>query len=625
MFKKVLISNRGEVAVRINATLQKLGIDSIGVFTNSDRTSTHIRDISQTVLLEDSELTGYLDIAQLISVAKKNGVDAIHPGYGFLAENADFSQACAESGIKFIGPSSEVISAMGDKISARIRAEAAGVPIVPGIGKPGMSDQDLLDACQNMAFPLLVKPSAGGGGKGLHIVENFDQLQAVLPIARREAFASFSDDTLFVEKYIKSAKHIEFQILRDSQGTSLHLGERECSLQRRHQKVIEEAPSAVLTSAMRHLMGKTSLLLADAINYENIGTVEFLVDTQNPEIFYFMEMNTRLQVEHRVTEMITGVDLVECQIRIAAGESLKSMIPKVNFSGHAIEARIYSEDAYNGFLPSGGQIGIFAESKREHTVNDFAIDSGTFVSSTFDPMLGKISCWAESRADALSLLQASLSETVILGVTTNTDFLQELLGIPEVVESTYDTSYLEKLNLVRSYPASITFEAYAYALMNSKWKDSNQRSAWAFDNWRLTGSPQLKITGYLDGKRFDVVPTKLPSNILSQLNFYVSDQSCWIHHPIFGTWLFTTTSSRIRRAEASIAGEVVSPMPGIVISAYVSVGDEVVLGDSLIVIEAMKMEYVIKSKISGTIQSVNVEVGINIKAGQVLLEISENA
>jgi acetyl-CoA/propionyl-CoA carboxylase biotin carboxyl carrier protein len=624
MFKKVLIANRGEVAVRINSTLQKLGIDSIGVFTNSDRTSTHIKNISQTVLLEDSELTGYLDIAQLISVAKKNGVDAIHPGYGFLAENSDFSQACAESGIKFIGPSSEVISAMGDKISARIRAEAAGVPIVPGVGTPGMSDQDLLDACQNMTFPLLVKPSAGGGGKGLHIVENIDQLQAVLPIARREAFASFSDDTLFVEKYIKSAKHIEFQILRDSQGISMHLGERECSLQRRHQKVIEEAPSAVLTSTMRDLMGKTSLLLADAINYENIGTVEFLVDAQNPEIFYFMEMNTRLQVEHRVTEMITGIDLVECQIRIASGESLKSIIPKVNFFGHAIEARIYSEDAYSGFLPSGGQIGVFAASERIHTINDFAIDSGTFVSSTFDPMLGKISCWAESRTDALSLLQASLSETAILGVTTNIDFLQELLGIPEIVESTYDTSYLEKLDLVRSDPSSNVFEAYAHALMNSKWEDSDQKMAWAFDNWRLTGSPQLRITGYLNGKRFDVLPSKLPFIIQSQLKFYIADQNCWIHHPIFGTWLFSTTSSKIRSAEASVAGEVVSPMPGIVISAYVSVGDKVVQGDSLIVIEAMKMEHVIKSKVSGTVQSMSVDVGINIKAGQVLLEISEN-
>ena len=625
MIKKVLIANRGEVAIRINTTLQKLGIESIGIYTNADRTSPHLRHIKDNVLLNDSEQTGYLDIAQIIAVAKKHAVDAIHPGYGFLSENSEFSRACHEANIKFIGPSAEVISSMGDKISARLRAEEAKVPIVPGVGNPGMSNEELINACQGMKYPLLVKPSAGGGGKGLHIVQNLEELKEALPVARREAFASFSDDTLFIEKYIKSAKHIEFQILRDTHGASIHLGERECSLQRRHQKVIEEAPSEILTPSMREKMGVAALLLVDAINYENIGTIEFLVDADNPEIFYFMEMNTRLQVEHRVTELVTGIDLVECQLRIAAGEHLKSIVPAVSFNGHAVEARVYSEDPYEGFLPSGGLIGNFAAPSTEDTVNDFAIESGTFVPPTFDPMLGKISCWAPTRLEAISLLRKALSNTVLLGVTTNIDFLVDLLEEPNVINGLYDTSYIEKLNLARPQATEIVFDSFALAVTSANLESNTDGCAWTTDNWRLSGSPTAEIAAYLFGERTNVSVKNLPSEFTNQLSTYLVDQDCWIHHPSFGTWKFRTISNHRSRPEGKNADEITSPMPGTVISTNVSVGDRVSTGDSLIIIEAMKMEHVIKAKQDGVIQAVNVSVGLNIKAGEVLLEMSDGA
>lgn len=615
MFSKVLIANRGEVALRINATLERLGIDAVGVYTHQDRTSLHTQRIAENYLLEDLQQSGYLDIGQIVAAALASGSQAIHPGYGFLAENADFARACQDAGLVFIGPPARAMTAMGEKISAREYALKAGVPVVPGIGKSEMSNEELLDACADLQYPLLVKPAAGGGGKGLHVAHDLNELREVLPIARREALTSFGDDTLLVEKYLLRARHIEFQVVADIHGNSTHLGERECSLQRRHQKVIEEAPAPRLSQINREIMGAAAVSLTSAIGYQNLGTIEFLVDADSPETFYFMEMNTRLQVEHRVTEMITGLDLVECQLRLAAGDLLKDVIPSTQFHGHAIEARIYSEDAFNGFLPTGGVIGKFSASTAPHSVTDSAIQSGAIVSSSFDPMLAKISCWGEDRHSALERLRAVLSDTVLLGVTTNIDFLIALLDRTDVQESNYDTKYLEAQQIERPLPSAAVLSAYAGITTRS-----SKIGPWRADGWRLNGMPVSTIAGYVDGVRYDV-PTERDSSLV--VDSYQDDTDYWLHHRSFGTWLVKESGNR-RAAKDQLSDEIVSPMPGVVIAVNVSVGDQVEIGDALVVIEAMKMEHVVRARRPGQVALCNVAFGANVRVGQLLLEVVEN-
>ena len=615
VISKILIANRGEVALRVNATLERLGIDAVGVHTHNDRGSLHVQKISENYLLKDGEQTGYLSIQQIIDAARKSGAQAIHPGYGFLAENAEFAQACVEAGLIFIGPPAHAMTAMGGKISAREYAIRAGVPVVPGVGEDQMTNEDLLDACAGMTFPLLVKPAAGGGGKGLHVARDLRELREVLPAARRESLAAFGDDTLLVEKYLLRARHIEFQVVADNFGAGTHLGERECSLQRRHQKVIEEAPAPQLSEANREIMGNAALALTSAINYQNLGTIEFIVDADSPDTYYFMEMNTRLQVEHRVTEMITGLDLVECQIRLAAGEKLGDVIPVRQFHGHAIEARIYSEDAFNGFLPTGGVIGKFAAPEVSHTVTDSAIHDGTLVTSSFDPMLGKIASWGEDRAVALKRLREALSETVLLGVITNTDFLIALLDLPEVQDSSFDTKFLEAHEFKREEPSASLLSAYASIATST-----SPAGSWRTDGWRLNGMPPATIAAYIDGKRYDC-PTEVDSAFTG--DFWHDDNDFWIHHPSFGTWLIKETGDRSVSAD-QLSNEIVSPMPGVVIAVNVAIGDQVAVGDPLVVIEAMKMEHVVRARRPGQVLQCNVVFGSSVRVGQLLLEVVEN-
>jgi acetyl-CoA/propionyl-CoA carboxylase biotin carboxyl carrier protein len=615
MFTRVLIANRGEVAIRINATLERLGVEAVGVYTPSDRGSLHVRRIAESLLLNDAAQTGYLDAAQIIAAAKACGADAIHPGYGFLAENAAFAASCESAGLIFVGPPAEAIAAMGEKISAREYATRAGVPVVPGISSPNMTDADLLEACRDLEFPLLVKPAAGGGGKGLHIAHNLNELRDALPIAHREAKSAFADDTLFVEKYLLRARHIEFQVAADNFGNSVHLGERECSLQRRHQKVVEEAPSVLLSEKQRKIMGDAALKLTSVINYRNIGTIEFLVDADSPEIFYFMEMNTRLQVEHRVTEMITGLDLVECQLRLAAGEALQEVIPIVRLSGHAIEARIYAEDAFKGFLPTGGTIGRFTQVDAPHTITDSAITDGAFVSSSFDPMLAKIACWGKGREESLDLLREALTRTELLGVTTNIDFLIRLLDSTAIRNSQYDTKFLEKLQIEPSAPSPQVLSAYASTAARG-----TKLGSWRTDGWRLAGMPRATIAGYIDGARYDV---ELPANSDLTVSSYRDDGDYWIHHPSFGTWLIKAANDRHSTTDR-LSDEIISPMPGVVIAVEVAIGDKVSVGDPLVVIEAMKMEHIVRARYGGHISKCHVAFGTNVRAGQLLLEVTEN-
>jgi acetyl-CoA/propionyl-CoA carboxylase biotin carboxyl carrier protein len=615
VFTKVLIANRGEVALRINATLEKLGIDAVGVYTHQDRNSLHVQRISENYLLEDLKQSGYLDSQQIITAALTSGSQAIHPGYGFLAENADFAKACQDAGLIFIGPPAHAMAAMGEKISARDYAIRAGVPVVPGIGDPHMSNAELLYACRDLAFPLLVKPAAGGGGKGLHVAHDFHELGEVLPIARREAKNAFGDETLLVEKYLLHARHIEFQVVADEYGNSMYLGERECSLQRRHQKVVEEAPAPRLSQINREIMGAAALALTTAIDYQNLGTIEFLVDADSPETFYFMEMNTRLQVEHRVTEMVTGLDLVECQLRLAAGERLKNVIPTSECTGHAIEARIYAEDAFNGFLPTGGIIGKFTAPDTAQTVTDSAITDGAFVSSSFDPMLAKIACWGEDRLSALERLQEALSNTVLLGVTTNIDFLIALLDLTDIEESNYDTKYLEALEIERANPSPALLNAYAAIAASA-----SRGGSWRSDGWRLNGMPRATIAAYIDGVRYDV-PTGSDSNLV--VDSYRDDADYWLHHRSFGTWLIKEANDR-RISPDRQSGEIVSPMPGVVIAVHVAIGDQVAVGDPLVVIEAMKMEHVVRARRAGHVVHCNVAFGASVRVGQLLLEVVED-
>ena len=445
MFSKVLIANRGEIAVRIIRTLDRLGIASVAVYSDADAGAPHVRAAREAVRIgPPPAAASYLNIDAIIAAALATGAEAVHPGYGFLAENAAFARACAAAGLVFVGPPPGAIEAMGDKIAGKATVAAAGVPVVPGTGKPGMSDEELIISLNGPVFPLLVKPSAGGGGKGMRVVNSAGELPAALAAARREARAAFGDDTLLIERYITRPRHIEIQVLADTHGTVTHLGERECSLQRRHQKIIEEAPSPLLDAMRREAIGGAAVEAARSVGYTGAGTVEFIVPGDSPDEFYFMEMNTRLQVEHPVTELVYGLDLVEWQLRVAAGERLTVARPATP-AGHAVEARVYAEDPARGFLPTGGTVLALREPSAEGVRVDSGLAEGMTVTSAYDPMLAKVAAWGPDRATALDRLDAALAETAVLGVTTNIAFLRTLLADPDVQAGHLDTTLAERV------------------------------------------------------------------------------------------------------------------------------------------------------------------------------------
>jgi acetyl-CoA/propionyl-CoA carboxylase biotin carboxyl carrier protein len=474
MFDTVLVANRGEIAVRIIRTLRALGIRSVAVYSDADAAARHVAEADEAVRLGPAAAAdSYLNIDRVLSAAARAGAQALHPGYGFLSENAGFAQASADAGVVFIGPPPAAIAAMGDKIRAKETVAAAGVPVVPGAGRPGMSDGDLIAALNGAGYPLLIKPSAGGGGKGMRLVRAAGELPDALAAARREARASFGDDTLLVERFIDRPRHIEIQVFADAHGNAVHLGERECSLQRRHQKIIEEAPSPLLTgplgAARRAAMGAAAVAAARSVGYVNAGTVEFIVPGEHPDDFWFMEMNTRLQVEHPVTELVTGLDLVEWQLRVAAGEPLPLRQDEVRLSGHAVEARLYAEDPARGFLPTGGTVLALREPTAPllptgtaplvpvETVPSVRVDSaltvGTVVGSDYDPMLAKVIAYGPDRASALRRLDAALAGTAVLGVTTNIAFLRALLADPDVAAGRLDTGLAERIAFPAAGPA----------------------------------------------------------------------------------------------------------------------------------------------------------------------------
>ena len=442
MFKKVLIANRGEIAVRIIKACQEMGIKTVAIYSDVDKNAIHVQLADESINLGDpTPSESYLNIQKIIKIAKDTGSEAIHPGYGFLAENPDFAQSCKDVGIKFIGPSSKVISLMGDKIAAKTTMEKAGVPVIPGYHGLKQDDETLIKEGKKIGFPLLVKATAGGGGKGMRIVHSENLLEQSIEGAKRESKSAFGDDSVFLEKYLDKPRHIEFQILADDHGNVIHLFERECSIQRRHQKIIEETPSPIMTDSLREKMGKAAVAAAKAVGYTNAGTVEFMVDGNLN--YYFMEMNTRLQVEHPITEATTGIDLAKWQLRIASGEKLTLIQKDIIQRGHAIECRIYAEDPANGFLPSTGTISKVEPPKGPNIRDDSGIYSGIKITPYYDPLLSKLVVYAENRIECLNKMKWALSHYVVLGVTTNISFLSEVIKHDEFIKGNISTHFID--------------------------------------------------------------------------------------------------------------------------------------------------------------------------------------
>lgn len=441
--KKILIANRGEIAIRVMRTCRELDIESVAVYSEADRTSLHVRYAHEAYYIGKAPSSeSYLNIEKILEVAKKCNADAIHPGYGFLSENADFARRCIEENIIFIGPSPEVIVQMGDKIKAREAMTNAGIPVVPGTDGAIETEEEVLEVIKKIGLPVMIKASAGGGGKGMRLVQNKSEIISAVRAARSEAKSSFNNDAVYIEKYINSPHHIEFQILGDQHGNAIHLFERECSIQRRHQKMIEETPSPLMTNELREKMGKSAVKAAKAVNYAGAGTIEFLVD--NDLNYYFLEMNTRLQVEHPITERVTGIDLVKQQIRIAEGQKLELQQNDLSQEGHSIECRIYAEDPDNNFMPSSGKVYKISEPLGLGVRTDGYVYEGYEIPIYYDPMISKLIVWGNTRDEAIRRMRRALYEYKITGVKTSIKLLKRVMTNENFISGNYDTHFIEK-------------------------------------------------------------------------------------------------------------------------------------------------------------------------------------
>ncbi|OBI37766.1 acetyl-CoA carboxylase biotin carboxylase subunit [Mycobacterium colombiense] len=655
MFETVLVANRGEIAVRVIRTLRRLGIRSVAVYSDPDDGARHVIEADEAVRLGPAAAReSYLNIDKVVGAAVRTGSQAIHPGYGFLSENADFAAACERAGVVFLGPPARAIQVMGDKITAKNAVAAFDVPVVPGVAKPGLSDDELVAAADEVGYPVLIKPSAGGGGKGMRLVEEPGKLREALVGARREAASSFGDDTLFLERFVLRPRHIEVQVLADTHGNILHLGERECSLQRRHQKVIEEAPSPLLDEATRARIGAAACNTARSVDYVGAGTVEFIVSADRPDEFFFMEMNTRLQVEHPVTEAVTGLDLVEWQLRVAAGEKLGFAQDDIDLRGHAIEARVYAEDPARGFLPTGGRVLQVSEPSGDGVRVDSSLLPGTLVGSDYDPMLSKVIAHGGDRAEALAKLDRALSRTAILGIQTNIEFLRFLLADERVQAGDLDTALLdERLADFAPLPAPDDVLAAAGLYRQSALALRARRFAgdpWAAPTgWRVGGSPAPVRTDMRTPLRSETVSVRgLPEEATVQVGdgetlsaavqvestqmsvtldgvrrdyrWAEADRHLWIADER-GTWhLREAEENKIHRTAGAQRAEIVSPMPGSVIAVQASSGTDVSEGDVVVVVEAMKMEHSLAAPVSGQVE-VLVSVGDQVTVDQVLARL----
>ncbi|WP_424568077.1 acetyl-CoA carboxylase biotin carboxylase subunit [Streptomyces sp. CH-036] len=636
MFDTVLVANRGEIAVRVIRTLREQGVRSVAVFSDADADARHVREADTAVRIGPPPAAeSYLNVPALLEAAHRTGAQAVHPGYGFLAENAEFAQACADAGLVFIGPPAAAIALMGDKIRAKETVAAYGVPVVPGSSGSGLTDAQLEEAAREIGTPVLLKPSAGGGGKGMRLVRDAAVLGEEIAAARREARASFGDDTLLVERWIDRPRHIEIQVLADAHGNVIHLGERECSLQRRHQKIIEEAPSVLLDAETRAAMGEAAVQAARSCGYVGAGTVEFIVPGNDPSSYYFMEMNTRLQVEHPVTELITGVDLVEWQLRVASGEQLPYAQQDITLTGWAIEARVCAEDPSRGFLPSGGTVLALREPQGGGVRTDSGLSEGVPVGSLYDPMLSKVIAYGPDRATAIRKLRAALADTVILGVPTNAGFLRRLLAHPDVVAGTLDTGLVEREaeglvpdgvpDEVYAAAAAVRLDALAPRPDAGGWTDPfSVPSGWRTGGVRAPLTFPLRVSG-----REPVTHGAPAGATVTADRVTVELDGAVGHFHRSGDWLgrdgdawhvqdHDPVEASLSGAGRSGADTLAAPMPGTVTVVKVAVGDEVEAGQSLLVVEAMKMEHVISAPHAGTVTELDVSAGATVAMDQVL-------
>ena len=645
LFSTVLVANRGEIAVRVIRTLRGMGIRSVAVYSDADADARHVAEADVAVRIGPPPARqSYLDIDAVVAAAVRTGARAVHPGYGFLSENARFAAALEAAGVVFIGPRAVAIETMGDKIAAKSAVSAFGVPVVPGIAEPGLRDADLIAAAAGIGYPVLVKPSAGGGGKGMRRVEYPADLPAALAGARREAAAAFGDDTLFVERFVLRPRHIEVQVLADAHGTVLHLGERECSLQRRHQKVIEEAPSPLLDDATRARIGAAACDTARSVDYLGAGTVEFIVSADRPDEFFFMEMNTRLQVEHPVTEMTTGIDLVEWQVRIAAGQPLTHRQDDIRLRGHAIEARVYAEDPGAGFLPTGGPVLAVTEPSGPHVRIDSGLSAGMTVGSDYDPMLAKVIAHGPDRGEALRRLDDALAHTAVLGVGTNIDFLRFVLADDDVASGRLDTALLEGLDY--SAPGvddDVLIAAAAYRWLRgwpsgpadlwdvpSGWRLGRHaatsirlRCGARTDHVHITGEPAHAQASVADGESRSLTACLADGQLTVTLDGVrrVYTVAATGHQIWLAGWGSTVMVEEIReapvRADAEHSGnaELISPMPGSVVAVNVADGEQVQGGAVVVVVEAMKMEHALRTPVAGIV-TLLVSIGEQVKLGQ---------
>ena len=666
LFDKILIANRGEIACRIIRTCRKLGIRSVAIFSEADANAQHVLLADEAFAIggprpQDSYLRG----DAIIEVALRAGAKAIHPGYGFLSENADFAGAATAAGIVFIGPTAASMRKMGSKAGAKDLMSAHGVPVVPGYTGEDQDPARLQQEADRVGYPLMIKAAHGGGGKGMRIVLGADQFAAALESCQRESKNAFGRDRVLLERYIATPRHIEFQVFADSHGQTIHIGERECSAQRRYQKVIEESPSPFLTPARREAMGLAAVQAAQAIDYLNAGTVEFIVGTDGD--FYFMEINTRLQVEHPVTELVTGLDLVEWQLRVAAGEPLPLAQAGIAQHGHAIEVRLYAEDPERNFLPGSGRLErLYLPSPSPNVRIDGGVIEGDVVTIFYDPMIAKLIAWDADRPRALARLRDALADCEVVGPKSNVEFLEKLVRHPVVVEGRIDTSYLDR-HLEEVLPAAVVPEpsflaaAVTACLLHDEAatriaarRSSDPHSPWAIaDGWRLGHAGQRMINfGWrdqriemvahgsagnyrieIDDARIDIAQARLHGGWLGaqvdghalRFRCRVDEHRAFLHDGERRVVLTRLPAFKLGDGEAKGVGDrVLAPMPGRIVLMRVAVGDKVQAGQELGVMEAMKMELALKAPRAGVVAQVNVSEGDFVDAEALLVRLEES-
>ncbi|MDE2074362.1 MAG: acetyl-CoA carboxylase biotin carboxylase subunit [Alphaproteobacteria bacterium] len=653
-FNKILIANRGEIAVRIIRTARALGYRTVAVCSDADAAAPHVTLADEAVQIGPAPVAqSYLDPARLIAAARQTGAEAVHPGYGFLSENADFARACAEAGLVFIGPSVEAIHLMGNKAEAKRRMIAAGVPCVPGYEGADQSDEAFLAAAGDIGFPVMVKAAAGGGGRGMRLVSAKAQLPSALAAARSEAQNAFGSGELILEKAVQRPRHVEFQVFGDTHGNVVHLFERDCSVQRRHQKVVEEAPCPVMTPELRARMGAAAVEAARAIAYEGAGTVEFLLDGEGN--FYFLEMNTRLQVEHPVTECITGLDLVALQFAVARGEALPFAQDDLALDGHAIEVRLYAEDPANGFLPASGLVSVWRPAEGEGLRVDHGLTEGAEISPFYDPMIAKLIAHGKTREEARRRLVRALEESVVFGLPTNRDFLIDILKHEAFAAGQATTAFLAEdfgeaarkaasptpaqvaLAAVLHYRAARDRAAACAVAINPAlldWASAGQLSsrfayasgearviALGADRYRVESGDTEHVIEVLDNA--DGAARARLNGIETSCRYHADGGrlDLALHGRLFS---FENQLLRVKGAEDAVAGgHVRAPMHGRILRLHVETGADVREGAPLAVLEAMKMEHEVAAAVSGRVAAVHVAVGDQVSANTILIEIEK--